>query len=43
MDWPQDSSQTEVSAYFDSMSKEINVLVGCNGARSLSPIMRVIR
>ncbi len=42
MDWPQDYSQAEVSAYFDSISREINALVGCNGARSLPQIMRVI-
>ncbi len=43
MDWPQDYSQAEVSAYFDSIPREINALVECNGARSLPPIMRVIR
>jgi hypothetical protein len=43
MDWPQDYSQTEVSAYFDSISREISALVGRNSARPLPPIMRVIR
>ena len=43
MDWPQEDSQAEVSAYFDSISREINALVGCNGARPLPPFMRVIR
>jgi hypothetical protein len=43
MNWPQDYSQAEVSAYFDNMSKEINALVRCNGTRSLPQIMRVIR
>ena len=43
MDWPQDDSQAGALGYSDIIAREINALVECNGARSLPPIMRVIR